>query len=744
MKKLNLTGALKKAADRRKKEGNVDEYTFVNARYFPTAEEFTSQILMSSTTVEVIENMKGENRVMNMNDTIPLDFNESETVEYVCRMIADILHDGESKRGSAKLTISGLFTNDENGLHAFVRMLVIGMINTYKEEEVPAAPSRKRTRLQGGGSQMIEPTDEFIDSVVSYMRDNRWVGKVGFKTNEAVIMQSAKDELETSPIVYTQIRDDTTTRKISADDVAFNSKYPMEYIYDAGSQLQASDIAKFPSIHISLINFLDQGDSLRDRNQLISALRAYAETITTSVKATYGLAGKQMKKKRFVEIFKDFFVNDHEKTFIERCQTFYDVSTSVNLNPYIFIGFIQSYLETQRRSIFTPQYPDTIQEVCNEFEAYVQHIIDNGIGSSEQYIIHNNNVNIILTGVIPLKNGGKQKVSLLDVKYELVADTAKGARQIPLISLGKRFEAYESFSANNVVTLLHNHEFFDSSTINEQNCMKLYAACMMKFIGDFCQLIYAFYLGAVFGSFDRATVGMAFFIMSILVKDPARYAAFKDTKAAPPAPAAAAAANAPATRKRRIQGSGITSSSPSSVSAVFPQPDPRPPSSSKSTRTAATERIQRGIVIADSVTYRGNSIPSLTYHLDKNAFNNITAYNEGIGENNTECVNFREAMRVQKAAIRKALIKYAKTVGASYIAYKSAPKYKKQACQAIASAFSPPPAPLRASPASASKAPVFQNSQMGQNDMNISPKIMRPQRGKQQNSGEIESKWKGK
>jgi hypothetical protein len=789
MKNINLTGQLKKAAEQRKKEGIVDEYTYVNARYFPTAEEFTSQILMDSTTVEIVDNMKSSSKVSHF---IPIDFDEAETLEYVSRMIADILHDGESKRASSKMSISSLFKdakepNKEKDMYNFVKMLLIGMINTYEEDSPPALPSpvvspsplHKKQRIRGGG-EILEPTPKFIEDVLLYMKNGKWNAKTNpFSVDETKIMQSAKEKLEESGKSYTHVQDDGMTRKISADDVAFNAKYPVEYIYDAGSQLQASDIAKFPSIHISLINFLDQGDKLRDRNQLITALRAYAETITDKVKTEYKLFGKQKSKILFVNIFKDFLEDeravragksqgwakidnyvsprragdieaaaaagpaiDAELEFVKSCQLFYNgTNESVTRNPYIFIGFIQSYLESQRTTLFTPSYPISNETICNEFEKYVQNMIHMGIGSSEQYIIHNNNVQIILTGEIPLTNGQK-RVSLLDVNYELVADKKSGAMQIPLISLGKKYQAYESFSANNVITLLHYADFFDKSAtplkpeLYKRNCMNLYATCMMKFIGDFCQLIYAFYIGAVFGSFDKATVGMAFFIMGAIVKNKERYLTFKNTPAAPAqlAPAAAlghapasvnapmpplgsasvnapmpplgsASVNAPMPDQKRRRaatrssaagkmrsGGEMGSSSSDQVSAALPMLASSS-SSRRHGRTAADERIERGIMIADSVTYRGNSIPSLTYHLDEYAYQNVLAYNEVVGENNTSCINFTGAIKVQKATIRKALIKYAKNVGATYIAYKSPPKYTKTTCSRGAFPSRPPGRP---------------------------------------------------
>jgi hypothetical protein len=104
---------------------------------------------------------------------------------------------------------------------------------------------------------------------------------------------------------------------------------------------------------------------------------------------------------------------------------------------------------------------------------------------------------------------------------------------------------------------------------------RLYLECMFKFVGDFSQVLYGYYLGSIFASFDRSAITMAMFVMKSLLRSPERYKKFK---------------------------MGVPDAA---GTALF------------------EERMARGLLLLTSTTYHHKAVPKVTYYADIHAAVNI-------------------------------------------------------------------------------------------------------------------------
>jgi hypothetical protein len=383
----------------------------------------------------------------------------------------------------------------------------------------------------------------------------------------------------------------------TTEAIAYNNAWPLLINFDAGGDLMASILGMFSYTDISIVNVKDPGDSLRNRNKILTAIEKISNKYPTLIGAV------------FLEDFKK--VNriqpDSPKgawAFIEACRGV----SGLNINNGLFIDYVvKTYTAEMAKS--NGMLPTTKEAIQASYTDYVKRKFKK-IMRDEKYVIHNKNVRFIITGTASTAEADaattgsmrEVEIKLLDVEYYFGKDRNQmrikfHPADVPLN--GRDYDRENINSASDVGKNIHTQQAMLTNIVKlmgssgnprtlfevlqktpEESkkkpmlvaCMRVYLECMYKFIGDFCQILYSFYLGSIFGSFDRSAVAVAFFVMRTLTENKEAYKRLKNYKA---------------------------------------------------DDAASVERIRRGLVIATSATYHGRKAPSVSFYMNYDAMNNV-------------------------------------------------------------------------------------------------------------------------
>jgi hypothetical protein len=468
--------------------------------------------------------------------TIVLTLNESESIEFFARFIYDVLHDNDSARGGKALKSS------YPKFHDFIRDMLASMWKQYD----PAVWSARAAHPE---------LDEYATRIEMFIREKfvktttRGQAKAPDSLDEEIDQEKHKSDfpnIDENVIVKAtleKMRQSMAAGTIFSDgiqgkDIADNEVVPVEIMYDQGNQTIAAETGRFLSVHIGLVNFLDQGDGYRTRNNILSSLRGIANEATEKVEDC--TARKALAKKCIRDLLpKELQAVPHTDALLDSFDAVFEMLNKQadalgrpKVPAKFYAAFmrdvlVEGFQASQRtpksflRDFFTitnGQLQPDAEEISvrwHEWLGNIRNIAQNAVA----YIIHHRPVRMKVT----LTFGGRA-IPFMDIRYKLHQST-------PYIELAKvnadkslgKFMFYDTFSAADVTTWWKQYGKGQKESRHED----MFVACLMKFVGDFCQILYAFHYGMVFSSGDRSCIATAFFLMHVLASDQSRMLAFK-------------------------------------------------------------------------------------------------------------------------------------------------------------------------------------------------------------------------
>jgi hypothetical protein len=548
-------------------------------------------------------------------DVVHLKLNAEDTQEFLFHMLEDILHDSEGMRSDPQMKMNTMFSNPSMGaekskcsLTHFIEVFLTGMNRFYgndanlapilwSDNAMKQRPTTEVTMAEpvGRATRGAQPTYPWATAMSFQIPLKYYKTYPIFASIERRGMNEAKHLLR-SEMDLKELGKKYVHSNYTAEAIAYNNAWPVLINFDAGGDLMASILGMFSYTDISIVNVKDPGDSLRNRNKIVAAIEKISNKYPTLIGTL------------FLDDFKK--VNriqpDSPKgawAFIEACRGV--GSLNIHINNGLFIDYVVKTYTTQM-SKPDGMLPTTKEAIQESYIDYVKNKFKK-IMRDEKYVIHKKNVRFIVSGTASTASadaGGVQEteIRLLDVEYYF----GKDRRQMKIkfhgspkssslksqeydrdninsaSDVGKNIYAHYATLASTVrkmfVSVSNPLSLYDvkkgskDTTVIDTMAMRVYLECMYKFIGDFCQILYSFYLGSVFGSFDRSAVAVAFFIMRTLTKHKENYKLFK---------------------------------------------------AYKSDNKASVERIRRGLVIATSATYHGKKAPTVSFYVNYDAMNNI-------------------------------------------------------------------------------------------------------------------------
>lgn len=642
---------------------------------------------------------------------------------FMARFIMDVLHDNQSSRGGN--SISSTFNGK---LDMFVRDIVKGMVCMSGKRPIINIDNDDLT-LNMITQKIVKEISKFVkvEEVPESRRDP--TKQPRFRTvNENMIFNDALQGL----LVHMH-KPQNDPKKVYQEGITTHvlthsvPTVPIEVMYDAGKDLITGELGSFYSTHISLVNYMDRGDTMRERNQIIPALRAYLDAMTLVtcqarkmiVSSCFGdiLNGldkrsvdEKMEIKRDLRVplliadlyyaillkkghivDKNFFISFVNKYIVVPYLAVRDSSnkkqpyigekesSGFNLNeseqepvlgdinmdrslkleitledrylskflhrmdkyvPHLKHNFERTATTTRKRTTSEASFWDSLVEnfkfdehseivsestsgsskvlelalnyVADRYKRFKKSIRDT-TRNSQLYIIHSNPVRIRVT----VRFEGKD-YTFLDVHYGL----ENGGTKLKMFDIEEVLS--DTFSAADVTTWLKGYEA--STTDKSNQHLGIYLACLLKFIGDFAQLIYAFFSGIIFSSGDRSAMAIAMYIMTYLTSSPDILNEFKKN-------------HAPVENGDRARR-----------------------------KIADEERRKRGIMLMDmysATLKRGGK--EVVYYLDKTANENVIDI-AGIATYNPKGPSYEQNAVVSELEfsheIKKQLISYANNIGA--------------------------------------------------------------------------------
>lgn len=421
-------------------------------------------------------------------------------------------------------------------------------------------------------------------------------------------------------------------------NAVMNAAKPYLVSYDAGSDLLHSILGLFEYVDISIVNVKDPGDSMRTRNKLLSSIekivhqrpavgiqRVIADLTTRVNSANMAKAANSdlyPKLLKFLDIFKSFdasrlntetyYVHNYVSTRVLEC-----LKDKCQMKNYEQPNFLAAI----------PIENLTPDAVFKDYKTYIHAKLKTIIGE-EKFVVHKKNLRFRIT---------HGEMTLMDVEYyfdeqkkmKIRFHPGQGGEHADLGQINKKenIDLYNRANLNSARDVGRNIDYYNkklneslatgrsvvgpiptilgkiqaasiqpgtsiyeylSKTTTDKGNIPYYQAiskivyleCMYKFIGDFCQVLYSFYIGSIFASFDRSAVSMALLVMKLLMKDNETYKTFKRG-------AHTAAAGSEAERRK------------------------------------LSERIGRGLILVTSTTFHRKTVPKVTYYTDYNGALNI-------------------------------------------------------------------------------------------------------------------------
>lgn len=546
-----------------------------------------------------------------------------EMRQFFFYMFQDIFHDSQGARSGEGTRLSDFFntrTKGESGrgLNTFIESFFTGMNTFYGNKPIVQEPTatddEPPTKRQRGVRRWEKETTDAIIQTHFATRSGDKEFDIGGVDETKALETILKD---TKSIYY----------KVNNMDIpALHTKYstrsvlkaarPYLVTYDAGSDLLHSVLGLFGYVDISIVNVKDPGDSLRTRNKLLTAIEkiVHQRPSLSVARLVKKLKSEATPLPPAVEAFLTVF--EHPPT---------ELTQRLHLETYYVHNYITTrVLEcTHKKCRTKSKQPNflrdadaatiTVERIFQDYQAYT-HQKFKTIVADEQFIVHKKNIRFKIT------HGND--LTLLDVTYYFdPADNHRmkikfnpGSSSILPESLYNRTELNSAKDVGKHIQTLNTElkdkkmlfqsilellkskpneisnygqsimDFLDARLgvgIDKKTAqadfqkisMAVYLECMYKFIGDFCQILYSYYMGSIFASFDRSAVAMAVFVMNILMKHRDAYKHFK---------------------------MGGTSAS-----------------------AAATERYARGLILVTSTTFHRKTVPKVSYYTDYNATLNI-------------------------------------------------------------------------------------------------------------------------
>lgn len=452
-------------------------------------------------------------------DNIYLELTERESLEFFGRFIVDVLHDNNSERGDAILR-----KTYENFLE-FIQLMLKSMCDVHnividdKKLKDYAIKINSLIRTNFTTTDKAFPEDDTFPSI-----------------NETDVVDKIIASVKATSI---------TDNKVSTDYIANNVKTPVEVMYDQGNQTIAAEHGKFYSVHIGIVNFMDQGDSYRSRNNILSALREFtSDTVkgidcrkrTDIVSKCFELPGVLKDALIKAGVDETSFVGSLDQVFVELNE-----EAVMNRKPTIpsklYLAFLYDSLV---KGGLLESHKDPAEyikdlydlrskafrkgEIKTMWKDWIAGLRVNA-ANAVVYLIHSHPVRIKL-----MLRLGDIAVPFMDIKYNLDEQSR------PFIKLAKHkgnYLFYDTFSAADVTKWVKNAPFVPATKKTPSYQKDLFVACLMKFVGDFAQVLYSFYNGMIFASGDRSCISVALFIMKVLCVDRGRLENFKLNTSAP-------------------------------------------------------------------------------------------------------------------------------------------------------------------------------------------------------------------
>jgi len=498
------------------------------------------------------------------------------------------------------------------------------------DERTPPQFAQRSKRTAVGESWEKTTTQEMINRYYATNNDNR-KNKVynikGTKESEGLenILRDIKKVYyrvgqEDIPAFYT---------KYSTEDV-LNAARPYLVSYDAGSDLLHSILGLFGYVDISIVNVKDPGDSLRKRNKLLTSIEKIVHqrpavgierllvNLKKNIQEAFPSAQETPRKTnmlQFLDGVKGLGEGDSPKLDTE---TYY-------VHNYITTRILECLREDckmkhyESKNIISPTRSSqlTSETIFKDYKHYIHHKFKAIVGK-EQFIIHKKNIRFIIEHkgmrfldveyyfdenkqmkikfhLDPNQNDDLNKLesslydrfdlnSARDVGFnidyynEQINSKLKIHGNPPAMYILNTIQAASVPQEKSILEFLNTSTQYQNRIPHFKAISKvIYLECMYKFIGDFCQVLYSYYLGSIFASFDRSAVSMAILVMKILMKNKDTYKIFK---------------------------SGSDSASETHSKKI-------------------TERMGRGLILVTSTTFHHKTVPKVTYYTDYNGALNI-------------------------------------------------------------------------------------------------------------------------
>jgi hypothetical protein len=475
--------------------------------------------------------------------------------------------------------------------------------------EEPPTKTRRITRPQTAPAQVQAPLKSMEQSIVCDLIKTHYKGMT--QMNIKGVDESR--ELKHATNIIKQVAYKTKDHKhavkalhtnYTTDDV-LKSRRPYLVSYDAGSDLLNSILGQYDYVDISIVNVKDPGDSMRNRNKLLTSIEKIihqypsVEWKNLVLQLKSSAAGLPATTRAALS------------TFLDACQST-QVRAEVDINVFYFHNYVATRVsECIKHKCFTKhQLPNIVlsnptpERILADYKSYIHHKFNNILGK-ERFVVHKKNIRLIVSSHI---NGAEFKI--IDVLYYF--DKAHHNRMrvcfngSPDTGLTKaQYDRPELNSARDVglhikemndnlggiLETLHEHLLNPANSIRtipgsataavKKIAMTIYLECMFKYIGDFGQVLYCFYLGSIFASFDSSAVSVALTVMNILIRNPKIYKAFKEGSV--------------------VKKNGTTQHPGSGYE----------------------ERMERGLILVTSTKYHGKGVPQVSYFTDYYASRNI-------------------------------------------------------------------------------------------------------------------------
>lgn len=526
-------------------------------------------------------------------DVVHLELDKGEMTEFFFHLFQDIFHDSQGARSGEGTSMSDFFNPDprfierKRGLNNFAEFFLHGM-NAFYGNKIGVDETETSKKIPWERAQTAKILQQYYGITTGPLEAN--ITGVDETRALAAILEDLKGmttnvDGHAHPVFYTQY---------TTSDV-LKSEHPYLVSYDAGNDLLNSILGNFDYIDISIVNVKDPGDSMRVRNKLLTSIEKIVKQhpgvetgrLVKKLRADVAAAGLPEDVRRRLGDFLHFF--DAKLSPTSRLGL--DTQT-YHVHQYIstrVLECLDKKCQAKRGglNLIAQGVTDiTPKAILDDYRSYIQRKLAT-IFANNKYAIHKKNVQLRVTSA---------NLVLLDVTYGFddrgtMSVTFNGTTPVQRANLnsakdvGRNFkEACANYPVLKVVLSQLNQS--QSASLSNLKVMgirmdhvaaltkQLYLECMFKFIGDFAQVLYGYYLGSIFASFDRSAITMALFVMKSLLTSPERYKQFKR--------------------------GGASDGDP-----LFAQ------------------RMSRGLLLLTSVTYHGKTVPKGTYYADIRAASNI-------------------------------------------------------------------------------------------------------------------------